>query len=132
MTPALSRSPRSTRGTTRTIAYWKGLRDGIGRLDEEGPRGTKATAEVLAVRATLGVGVADRAVRGEPFVGHELDDRADEITIQPRCQAPVGVDERTGMRPEDVGPAVAKRTAGMSLWIAPRVVDEQGRAMVDE
>ena len=31
-TPALTHSPRSTRGTTRTIAYWNGLRAGTARL----------------------------------------------------------------------------------------------------
>ena len=64
-TPTLRHSPRSTRGTTRTIAYWKALRGGSGTLGllDERARRLEPPRQVADVGGALGRGVARRPDR---------------------------------------------------------------------
>ena len=60
-TPALTASPRSTRGTTRSAAYWNGLRAGHARP----PPRTRAAPRAAACRNSA-YGVAVRPLRPAP------------------------------------------------------------------
>src|SRR5215217_2944612 len=131
ITPAFSRSPRSMRGTTRTIAYWNGLRDGTERLCEERAWRSKAGGEVLAIRPALVVRAADRGV-WQPVVRNVVDDPADDITVEATGEPPVGLDEGAGPRPEHVVVQAVERPASVRARIAPRVVDVDRSAVVDQ
>src|SRR5215218_7341265 len=83
-TPALTHSPRSTRGTTRTIAYWKALGGTARRvgLGGEAARRLEPAAEVLHVLSPL--------VRFEPIVRNEPEHSVDDLAVQPRRESRVG------------------------------------------
>src|SRR5829696_7844005 len=76
--PALKASPRSTRGTTRTIAYSKGLRasgapsrePGTLCLLDEGARRRQARDEIVDIRTAVRVGIREAVLRLEPHIGN--------------------------------------------------------------
>src|SRR5580765_2282473 len=114
-TPAFSHSPRSTRGTTRTTAYWNLLRgrsDTFRLRDEQRPR-LKPGEEIRDVGPALGFRVADDSVGRQPVVGN----RRDEFIEQPRCDEPsepvVGGGDGAGERQEDVLGGSLERPPGM-------------------
>src|SRR6476661_6560075 len=89
MTPAFSDSPRSTRGTTRTTAYWNWSFDASGDSATVGLPGERvargqARGQVRDVRAALGVPVAGPRVGREPL-GR---DRGDELLEKRRRYQP--------------------------------------------
>jgi hypothetical protein len=128
----LNRSPRSIRGTTRTTAYWNGLRDGTVDLDEERARGTQPRGQIVDVRASLRAGRAEPAVVGQPGVGDQLDDRGQDVAVQARREPRVGLDERPGERAQDVLAQPRERPPGVAAGLAPGVVDVERRTVVDQ
>src|SRR5215210_3634362 len=84
-TPAFTHSPRSTCGTTRTIAYWNGLGGtaGLLGLGGEAARRLQPAAQVLRVR---------RAVVGrEPFVGDAREHLVHDAVAEQRREPLVGL-----------------------------------------
>ena len=78
-------SPRSTRGTIRTIAYWnwlRGLAGTFGLLHESMAR-RQAPREVADIRSPLPVGAAGERIVGQPQVG----DRGRKLGEQPFAEA---------------------------------------------
>src|SRR3954470_18288343 len=102
-TPTLSDSPRSTRGRTRTIAYWKALRGGSGtfRLLDERSRRLEPQAEITDVGAALCLSGADDRVVGEPCVRESGDQTGQRRLVDPAGVALIGCRDRAGVWQQD-------------------------------
>src|SRR4051812_33578913 len=133
-TPTFRHSPRSTRGTTRTIAYWKALRGGSGtiRLLDEGSGRLESLGHVADIRGALGIGVADGGIVGQPHVWECADQRRQEGLVDQAGIPRVGRFDRPGIRQQDVIADALERPPRMRLGVAPGVVDVQRCAVVDE
>ena len=104
ITPAFSCSPRSTRGTTRTIAYWKTSRGGAGTLGilDEGSRRLESQRQIADVGATLRVGVAGHPVVRQPVVRERGDQVLQQGRVDPASQSLVGLRDGSRERQQDV------------------------------
>jgi len=99
--------PALTRGTTRTIAYWKGcsatsgcLGAGeIGRVNER-PWRTPAGGQVANIGLALGSGIADDRVAGEPVVRDRSDQRLEKVRVTrgARRSSAAAIDDANGSR----------------------------------
>src|SRR5687768_9324262 len=91
-TPALRHSPRSTRGTTRMMAYWYGLRGSSGTfgLLHEGTPPRQPPLQVADVGGTLLVGTAGGRVVGQPHIGDGADEALEQGAVEGPGQARIG------------------------------------------
>src|SRR5688572_30470638 len=113
-------------GTTRTIAYWNGLRGAptVGLLDER-TRRLEPVHEVRDVGAALRGRTADHRVARQPQVWHVLHDVADRCLVELRRKPGVGFLDRPGIGQQHVVADALEGTPGMGLDVTPRVVHVQ-------
>src|SRR5581483_4711354 len=125
-TPALKHSPRSTRGTTRRIAYENGLRRSactIGLFDEDARR-LQPQREILDVRA--------RRVADEPVARDERRDPLERAAVELRCQSLVCRGDRAGARQQDVLCDLRERACCPLGGPQAGVLQVQRRPVVDQ
>src|SRR5215207_250968 len=93
--PALNASPRSTRGTTRTIAYSNGLRpsrpagsrgSGTVSLLDERSRILEPRQEIVHVGAAMGRRVGETGLGLEPVVGDRVCEALERGPVQHRIE----------------------------------------------
>src|SRR5258705_6699446 len=134
MTPAFRNSPRSTRGTTRTTAYWNWLRCRAGTLslrDETGPI-TEPGHEVIDVRPALGARSADERISRQPNLGFGRHEAFEQAARDEAGEARVRRLDGARERQQHVLGGPLERPPGVLCWIAPRVMDVERGAVVDE
>src|SRR4051812_4165945 len=121
MTPALSASPRSTCGTTRSMAYWNGSGPGMLGLLHEPLAVLQPGGEVAGVRLRLA-----------PAVGQLARDRLQLRAVEPGRKARVGLRDRAGEGEQDVVADRREAVGRAGDRIARGVVDVERGAVVDQ
>src|ERR1051326_2485545 len=123
ITPALRNSPRSTRGTTRTIAQSNGWRLRIGSILHPRARRFQAAEQVVAIRR--------RPLR-QPLLGDESDDLVEHRRRQLRGQLLVDIADLRRPRQQHVLLALRERFArALDRVGGPVVMKDQRRAVID-
>src|SRR5829696_9685491 len=125
-TPALTHSPRSTRGTTRTIAYWNGLA-GKARLlglGGEAARRLEPAAQVLGVRGAI--------LRREPVRRDAVEHALENVGPEKRREPRVGLRDVPGAGQQDVVADRGKRAVGVGRRVLPSVLQVERGAVVDQ
>src|SRR3954451_1931696 len=131
--PTFRHSPRSTRGRTRTIAYWNGSRGAgtIGLLDER-PGRRQPLVEIADVGIALRLGIADNGVHRQPDVGDRRDQIAHEVIVDLGRVARIGGGDRPRVWQQDVLAHELEGPSSVLVRISPRVMDVQGGTVVDQ
>ena len=140
-TPAFRHSPRSTRGTTRMIAYWNGCSASQAAAAARAARPARRTA--AAPRAG-GRGRRRRPARwaaASPMTGSARSQSSgsaatrslEQLGGDERCEPLVrGGDRRRERQQDVVGETLGVRPTGVRVGVAPGVVDVERRAVVDQ
>src|SRR5215210_3385490 len=125
-TPALTHSPRSTRGTTRTIAYWNGLggKPGLLGLGGEAARPLQAAAQVLEILGS--------STRREPLVRHPREHLLDDVPAQARREPGVGLGDVARAVQQHVVADAGERTPRVGRRVLPGMLEVERGAMVDQ
>src|SRR4051812_18401909 len=132
ITPALMNSPRSTRGTTRTMAKSNELSAGTRRLLFEGkrcrlqaPRQEFHVSRPPAGRIGAGLG-------RQPVLRDLPDDLREQGPVQPRPQAAAGLLDVPGPGEEHVVADGGEAADGHAVQVLPVVMEVERGPMIDQ
>src|SRR5437667_11380074 len=120
------------------FAYWNGCpltsrRAGTVRILDERTRSLKPAKQILDVGGSLIRGITPDRIRCEPVVRDRRNETLQEIGRDERREATVhGRDRRCIWQQDMAADPLAERSAGVRIRIAPVVMDEQRRTVVDQ
>src|SRR5215472_3185922 len=130
MTPTLTNSPLSTRGTTRMTAYSYEHSAGIQRLLYKAVRRAQPVLEIRQIRCALLLAAREVRIGLQPILGDQGHDRRQCLWSKSLRQAPVGSQQIAGKRQQYVILHLGKTTPCARKILVPGMVEVQRGAMV--